>query len=385
VDLTQDEPRKGLPQESQVPTGASAEPPGGFSSGPFSEAKAARRPKRDQLEMPEMTPEELPDVGGGLELPPAEVTVPMPGPGLSAEPGAEEEPSGAGAAMAEPSLPPGDVDVGLPEGALSEQDPTDTTPAEATFTELAPDLPPDSLDVEVPDIPDQPELMPDANPPAPSAPSVDLLPPSPPEVAAEESPMTAGYVSLANPPTFTAKQLDSAFQAAQESIGLSPDAAGAEAGSPGLVTPDSYQAVCQLGEILPFARGADGEPELSGPRAAVHDFVRALGQSKDNVRAIAQLTPEHLENSQRKTSGILLAGKVEKVHAGQEDYRATIKLASVETRVTLLSRDPLDLQPQDRLIVLGSLVADSDSPRPNNAESEVGPSHLVWCAAVVKF
>jgi hypothetical protein len=374
-----------VPQASRAPEKASTGASDVSSSEPFGGTTPARQPKSEQLEMPEMTPEELPDVGGGLELPPAEVTVGMPGLGLSAEPGAEDEPADAPPTMAEPGLPPADIAVGLPEGMLSEQEPADSMPAEAPLPEPTPDLPPATVGVGVPDIPAQPDLKVAAEPPAPSAPGADLPSANRPEAAAAERTVTAGYPSLANPPTFTAEQLDSALQAAQESIALSPDAAGANGGSPGLVTPDTYQAVCELGEILAFAQDAGGEPESNGPRAAVHDFIRALGQSKDNVRAIAQLTPDHLENSQRKSGGILFAGKVEEVLPGQEDYRATIKLASVETRITLISREPLDLEPQDSLIGLGSLVSEPGGPGADSPESAAGHSHLVWCAAVVKF
>lgn len=214
--------------------------------------------------------------------------------------------------------------------------------------------------------------------------------------ATEPAVLPGSLVSLVNPPRFKPDELGAALKAASNVFGCPrcnstgevtengkkvpcPDCQGHP---PDAMTPAAYPAFCRLAEVIAFVEPAPGGQMPARTRAAT-ELLRTVGAKPENVVEIGRLAASHLDQEDRPSSGILLAGTVRATGKRGEFNSATIKLAGVERRITLADKRPLGLVDGDRVLVLGSLVAD---PR---SESEPikhdAAASLVWRGLCVKF
>jgi hypothetical protein len=319
--------------------------------------------------MLEMTPGPLPDFGSDEANQAAESS------GFSFafpdDPPAEDT-------LEQPELPPADVVVSMPDSMLTEPQ----QPRLAIDESTPPDVPPAP-----------PDVSPDANSPSEAdLPELDLEPANEETVAGASASSTAptlsGFDTRADPPAYNADDLQTALENARQA--LSPLADTPENSGPGgegeSQSPDlteaGFQRLCGLGEIL----ASVGEDKAMVERkSAVEDLVRSVGESPSNIREIARLGNERLNDPDRQSTGILLAGKVEDVRSAQEIHSARIKLASVEQRVALVSPTPLALQSGDRVLVLGSLLAEQSADNLPIHHAADNARQVIWCGLCLKF
>jgi hypothetical protein len=293
---------------------------------------------------------------------------------------------------APPALPSAEVNLAPPDAMLPEEPAEGLTAAERATPRDEPELPSAAVGVELPKAATVEETVPiteSTTPESARQPSNPPKKPAPPEAS-------AGVVSTANPPSFNADDLDSALEAVRKAVAVgagssAPEEKAADGppesldDSSDVLSADAYTELCELAELLAFVADAEAGGQLASRKLAAHDLVQRIGQSKANVRAIARLALEHLEDTPRQSSGILLAGKVEEVRAEGMVHTAIVKLASAEQRVTLSSSEPLGLEPAESVLVLGSLVADPGEKVAASAEGDRPASQVVRCATVVKF
>jgi hypothetical protein len=204
----------------------------------------------------------------------------------------------------------------------------------------------------------------------------------------------AGFVSLASPPSFQPGELGEALKAAHNAFGCprcnstgkvveggaEHDCPDCQGHPPDGMTPAAYTRFCRLAEVAAFVETAPGG-QLAARKSATADLLDAVGKKPENVIEIGRLAASVLDREDRQTSGILLSGTVKATGQEGEIQTATVKLAGIERTVTLAARRSLGLAAGDRVLVLGSLVA--ESPQPPVGHDPAEP--LVWLGLCEKF
>lgn len=219
-------------------------------------------------------------------------------------------------------------------------------------------------------------------------PAADAVgPPQPPAVP-------AGFVSLTNPPSFQPDELGQALKAAHDAFGCPrcnstgkvlengaehecPDCQGHP---PDGMTPAAYAKFCRLAEVIAFVETAPGG-QLGARKTATANLLETVGRKPENVIEIGQLASSLLDQEDRQTSGILLSGTVKAVGEQGDVQTATVKLAGIDRHVTLAARHGTGLTVGDRVLVLGSLVAESPQPEVEHDPAEP----LVWLGLCKRF
>ncbi len=128
------------------------------------------------------------------------------------------------------------------------------------------------------------------------------------------------------------------------------------------MTDAAYVAFCNLGEVLAFVKGDDGQGQLGDRKLAARAVLESAAGEPGNADKIGERAAELLDNSDRLKPGVLLAGKIEKT-ASEGAYHVTeVLLAKATQPVTLVSRQPLSAAQGDQVAVLGAIV---EEPRSN--------------------
>jgi len=238
--------------------------------------------------------------------------------------------------------------------------------------------------------------------PPPTAKEGQKRPKPPRDAASRQAPgatrkkaaVPAGFVSLAAPPTFTPGELGEALKAAHDAFGcprcnskgeiteggktlVCPDCQGHP---PDAVTPAAYPKFCRLAEVITFVEPAPGG-QLAARKSAAADLLRAVGSKAENVVEIGRLASSLLERDDRQTSGIFLSGTVLATQEQEELSSAVVKIAGVEKRVAVTTGGPLGLAEGDRILVVGSLLADP----PDQPIEREGADAVVWLGLCEKF
>ena len=253
-------------------------------------------------------------------------------PGSPATPGSvEKSPAklGKGGQVAKASPETQAADKADPlAGAELKSSPLDSSSGDAGPTTLAPiDTPPGAM--ASPSKPAEPESQP------------------PPGDA-----KFGNVVDIAKPPAYGSEELGWALTNAQRAF-------------QGDLKPESYAQLCRLAEVLTFVDPQKGVTGLPGQKVAVEKLLRDVGErdKHKNVRVVAQMADKWLDNPGREHPGILLAGRIQKIGVtGQGMTIAVIAMAkpdpkvSTERTIKMVSKEPLDLQVKDAVIVLGGLA-----------------------------
>lgn len=145
----------------------------------------------------------------------------------------------------------------------------------------------------------------------------------------------------------------------------------------GRITPEVYEKLCKLAETVCFAKIGDEDPNLPALRQSVLSVVGKAGSDNSKTQVIGRLAGYLLENGHREQNGIVLAGKLQEVVREGELFRLRIVLFGVPKTVTVVSHlmpNP-PLKPQDRVIILGSIV---DDPANNLAGYSGQLPQIVW-------
>lgn len=145
----------------------------------------------------------------------------------------------------------------------------------------------------------------------------------------------------------------------------------------GRITPEVYERLCKLAETVCFAKIGDEDPNLPILRQSVLSVVAKAGSDNSKTQVIGRLAGYLLENGHREQNGIVLAGKLQEVVREGELFHLQMVLFGVPKTVTVVSHlmpNP-PLEPQDRVIILGSIV---DDPANNVAGYSGRSPRIVW-------
>lgn len=305
-----------------------------------------------------------------------------------------------------PELPPLDNPPGLllpedntppskPEESPSKPDATPAKPDEPAVmpaeTPAKPDESPTKPEepakpAETPAKPDETPAKPAETPAKPEEPAKPAETPAKPEEPAKPAvaPPKAQEVP-AVAPTALGKTVDMQNKPSYETTAVALTLTKTRDAAENPMNLETYALFCHLGEIISFVDPKGDVVQWQSQKAIIEKLLQDTGQKNKNanVLIIAKLAHQWLDNQEREYPGILVAGKIRE--AGKTPNGLSIakialakpdKEAKVERILKVVSTDPLDVQPDDRVMVLGGLVAGG---RDENREL------VVWHGMVVKF
>ncbi|HVX63010.1 MAG TPA: hypothetical protein VHC19_20480, partial [Pirellulales bacterium] len=112
-------------------------------------------------------------------------------------------------------------------------------------------------------------------------------------------------------------------------------------------------------------------------RARIQSVLLRVGEDRGKTQIVGRLASSRLENSQRLTNGILLAGTVQELGYEGPIFRIKLVLFGVPKEVVVISEHAPQppLASHDRVLILGSIV---DSPTENLAGYEGQLTQVVW-------
>lgn len=151
---------------------------------------------------------------------------------------------------------------------------------------------------------------------------------------------------------------------------------------------DSYERLCELAEAATFARfdsTRDGDAaDRDRCRDAAVALLTAIGGNREKSEVVGRLSGARLEDSQRQSNGIMLAGVVQQTQSEGDLFTIQLLLLGSGKVVTVVSRQSPEppLARRDRVLVLGSIV---DSPRDNLAGYVGDLPQVVWGGLPLKI
>jgi hypothetical protein len=216
--------------------------------------------------------------------------------------------------------------------------------------------------------PEQPAEKPEQPAEKPEEPATEpkLEQPAETKVATTETPAAAkGFVDVNNRPQYTVDDLNAALKTAQD-------------GYQDKVTPEVFQQLCRLGEVLGLV-----EPEnVRDQQTAVHDLLvkmtdRSQDQGKANLLEVRNQGLAWVQNDERPSAGLLFTGKIVETKDTDTIHAARVKMAGLDRTVNIVSKSPLGLAEGDPVVVLGCLA--------RNLRSGPDKPPFVLPGVVVKF
>jgi hypothetical protein len=146
--------------------------------------------------------------------------------------------------------------------------------------------------------------------------------------------------------------------------------------TPGL-TAVAFAQLCELGDAATFAQLGPDEVQREELRARIQSVLLRVGEDRGKTQIVGRLASSRLENSQRLTNGILLAGTVQELGYEGPIFRIKLVLFGVPKEVVVISEHAPQppLASHDRVLILGSIV---DSPTENLAGYEGQLTQVVW-------
>jgi hypothetical protein len=247
--------------------------------------------------------------------------------------------------------------------------------------DMKPDIKPEVTPQSKPDEKLIPPLEPEPTPPA----KLEVKPEAKPEVkpetiptvkvepTPEAKPIVEPPVSLGprQRPSYDMAALTAAVKTAQEALGKSPTD----------VTPAAYENVRRLAETVTFVKGPAGGKELEDQKQAVRAMVQQIAQSPDTASKFAAMAKPLLDGKNGTGGGIVLCGVVTGVRVKDGLYGAAVRLDPDSPAVGVVSDQPLGVEKDDRVVVVGSVVAD---PAKNVAGYTGSQPVVIWAGMMVK-
>jgi len=220
---------------------------------------------------------------------------------------------------------------------------------------------------------------------------------STPASPAESPPKTfpPGYVGLANPPSYAPADLGTALKAAHASVGcpkcnstgkimqdgeevVCPDCQG---NPPEGLMPSAYAKFCHLAEVVTFLDDAAEDPQTGPRKLAIADLLEKLGRDPATVDKVGFEAGKLCAPQNRDGNGVLLTGIVQRAGPVGNANATHLQLAISRRTVIVVTKEPLPVQPQDDVFILGSFV---DDPPKNLIGFETSQPLVVWGGMAVK-
>ncbi|HWB13120.1 MAG TPA: hypothetical protein VG826_28100 [Pirellulales bacterium] len=150
------------------------------------------------------------------------------------------------------------------------------------------------------------------------------------------------------------------------------------------LTAKAFDRLCDLGEIVTFVQFDQDDPHRDECRRAAEEIALAVGSQRGRTETAGRLAGRRLDESQRRSNGILLAGTVQRAEREGELFAIQVMLLGCGKPVTVISREPPDppVERRNRVVVLGSIV---DSPRDNLAGYAGNLPQVVWGGLPLKL
>lgn len=146
----------------------------------------------------------------------------------------------------------------------------------------------------------------------------------------------------------------------------------------GNITVPVFEQLCELAEVATFAQFDEADDdERDEFRSAAQDLLLLIGADRDRGEVIGRLAANRLDDGQRSSNGVILAGTVAETGYQGDLFMARIVLSGVGRTVTVASRDSPEpvFGPRDHILILGSIV---DSPSDNLAGYQGDLPQVVW-------
>ncbi len=152
---------------------------------------------------------------------------------------------------------------------------------------------------------------------------------------------------------------------------------------PGL-TSEAFDQLCQLADAVTFARLGADEAGRARLRQQIQAALLRVGEDRGKTQIVGRLAGSRLENSQRRSNGIILAGTVQELGQSGPLYSIKLVLFGVPKSVVVLSQQAPEppLAQHDRVLILGSIV---DSPIKNLAGYSGSLNQVVWGGLPLKL
>jgi hypothetical protein len=153
---------------------------------------------------------------------------------------------------------------------------------------------------------------------------------------------------------------------------------------PANLTAAAFERLCDLAEALTFVQFEQDDPRRDECREAAEAIALAIGAQRERTEIAGRLAAQRLDNSQRHSNGILLAGTVQRAEREGDLFAIQLMLLGSGRPVTVISGQPPDppAERRDRLVVLGSII---DSPRDNLAGYRGDLPQVVWGGLPLKL
>jgi hypothetical protein len=150
------------------------------------------------------------------------------------------------------------------------------------------------------------------------------------------------------------------------------------------LTAAAFDRLCDLAEIVTFVQFDEDDPRRDDCRQAAEAIAMAVGSQRDRIDIAGRLAGARLDESQRQSNGIVLAGTVQRAQSEGDLFAIQLMLFGCGKTVTVISRQSPQppVQRRDRVVVLGSIV---DSPRDNLAGYTGNLSQVVWGGLPLKL
>lgn len=146
----------------------------------------------------------------------------------------------------------------------------------------------------------------------------------------------------------------------------------------GNITVPVFERLCELAEIATFAQfDAADAAARDECRNAAQDLLLLIAADRDRGEVIGRLAADRLDDSQRPSNGVILAGTVARTQHEGDLFTMRIVLSGIARTVTVVSRDAPEpaFGPRDHVLILGSIV---DSPANNLAGYEGDQPKVIW-------
>lgn len=152
---------------------------------------------------------------------------------------------------------------------------------------------------------------------------------------------------------------------------------------PGL-TAAAFDQLCQLADAATFAQLGPDDAQRERLRLQIQAALVRVGEDRGKTQIVGRLGSSRLEDSQRVSNGILLAGTVQELGPEGPLYRIKLVLFGVPKAVVVLSQNAPQppLAQHDRVLILGSIV---DSPTENLAGYAGNLTQVVWGGLPLKL
>lgn len=138
-----------------------------------------------------------------------------------------------------------------------------------------------------------------------------------------------------------------------------------------------FAQLCELGEAVTFVQFDEEGAEREQLRDAAETILIAVGNQRDKRETVGRLAGAWLEDGQRQTDGIVIAGTIEDARPQGDLFAIRIMLLSCAKHVEVVSRQSPEpaLHRRDHVIMLGSIV---DNPEDNLVGYAGEAQQVIW-------